>query len=231
MKYLVVAALVAGLAGCSPNAPPADPAPTPAAPAAEAPVAEAPADHSKPPEGFAESFPACTWTEVKGAGVAIWGYQCAGSKLVADPALPGITLEFDAGPKPAGEPGAGEPDIIHTPIVQLFDIAEGADFASILPAVRAASPAPGNEACAFEPSETSPGWLEFRPTGELKAKYQLFIDGKADEPVQPCGALGPSEVGARLFTRLPGSPGTKAAVVFLPSDIPSFDFKSIRASE
>lgn len=224
---LVLAAAGVWLAGCSPAASTAEHVATPVAAA----VVETPVAESAPPEGLAESFPGCTWSKVDGAGVSLWGYQCAGSKLVADAALPGITLEIDAGPKPAGEPGAGEPDIIRTPIVQLFDIADGADFVSILPAVRAASPAPGNEACAFESSASSPGWLEFRPTGELKAKYQLFIDGKANEPVQPCGELGPSESGFRLFTRLPGSPATKAAVVYLPSDIPSFDMKSIRATE
>lgn len=222
MKSVALAAALVLAAGCSPSAPPAEPAP--AAPAA------ATVDHSKPPEGYAESFPGCTWSDVKGAGVSMWGYQCEGSKLVADAALPGITQEIDAGPKPAGEPGAGEPDIIRSPVVQLFDIAEGADIASILPAVRAASPAPGNEACAFEASADSPGWMEFRPTGELKAKYQLFIDGKADDPVMPCGEMGPSEGGFRLFARLPGST-TKVALVFMPSDIPSFDWKSIRAAE
>lgn len=221
MKRFVLAAAGLWLAGCAPSAPPAV---SVAAPATEAPAAE-----SQPPEGWAATYPDCAWTKVEGAGVSMWGYQCPSSKLVADAALPGITMEIDAGPKPAGEPGAGEPDIIRSPIVQLFDIAEGADFASILPAVRAASPAPGSEACAFEASENSPGWLEFRPTGELKAKYQLFIDGKADEPVMPCGELGPSEGGFRLFTRLPGSPATKAAVVFLPSDLPSFDMKTIKA--
>lgn len=214
MKYFALAAVLAGLAACSPSAPVSEPAPAVPAPAPV--VAD---DHSKPPEGLAESFPNCTWSEVTGAGVSLWGYQCEGSKLVADAALPGVTLEMDL--------GGGE--IVRAPVVRLFDIADGADIATILPAVRAASPAPGNEECVFEASKDVPGWFEFRPTGALAAKYQLFIDSKADEPVMPCGEMGPSESGMRYFMRLPGS-ATKVAVAFLPGDIPSYDMKSVKAA-
>ena len=77
MKRFVLAAAGVWLAGCSPSAPPAKSVPVSAT------VAE-----SQPPEGWAATYPDCTWTRVDGAGVSMWGYQCPSSKLVADAALP-----------------------------------------------------------------------------------------------------------------------------------------------
>jgi hypothetical protein len=44
----------------------------------------------------------------------------------------------------------------------------------------------------------------------------------------PCGELGPSEAGQRVFFPLPGSK-TKIAAVSFPSDIAAFDWKTLRA--
>jgi len=153
----------------------------------------------------------------------MWSFKCPGDSAPygADAALPGIVEEF-TDPESNGVQG------FH--VVQLFDIAEGADMASILPAVRAASPAPGKEECLFAPAGLASGKLELRPTGALTAKYQLFLDQKVDEPSPPRGQLGPSERRARYFFRLPGS-AAKAAVAFMPSDLAIFDPETIKATE
>lgn len=149
----------------------------------------------------------------------MWGCQCEGFRFFADPDVPGVTLEI----------GMAGPFAVRSPVVKLFDIAEGVSLAAILPEVRAASPAPRIAECTFVESKDEPGWQEFQPTGELMEAYQLFIDGKADGPTQPCGELGPSMGGVRYFARLPGS-RSKVAAILLPAHPVPFDWKTIRAA-
>jgi len=220
MRILAMALVFGSASGCSPAAPAATAPERPADVAAAGATSVAP---PVPPANLAAAMPGCTWGEVRGAGVSLWRFTCPGdgNPYEADAALPGIVDVFTDPETKA---------VQRFPVVQLFDIAEGADMASILPAVRAASPAPGNEECVFAPSETNSGKFELQPTGALAERYQHFINGTADEPALPCGMLGPSEGGQRLFFPLPGS-ATKIAVVFMPSDLAVFDPDTIRAAE
>jgi hypothetical protein len=220
VRQLALAAGADWLSGCSPPAP----ATGQAAPASEKPpgvgtLAAVPT----PPASLAEAMPGCTWGELRGAGVSMWRFTCFydNKPYEADAALPGI-VEVLTGPETKA--------VQRFPVMQLFEISAGADMASILPTVRAASPAPGNVECAFAPSETSSGQFELQATGALAERYRLVLNGTADERTLPCGMLGPSEGGQRLFFPLPGS-ATKIAVVFMPSDLAVFDPDTIRAAE
>lgn len=176
-------------------------------------------DTPLPLESLAEAFPDCTWTETRGAGVSLWGYNCPTAKIVADAALPGLMTVY------SGEDAPG-PSVL----VQLFEIAEGAPIESIAAAVQAASPAPDVTLCTLEPSQTMTGWYEFVPTGALKNAYGAFLANEAEEPSMPCGALGPSEAGGRYFKMLTGST-SKVALVHMPSDVPNFDINTLTAAE
>ncbi|MBL8551964.1 MAG: hypothetical protein JNJ73_18395 [Hyphomonadaceae bacterium] len=179
--------------------------PQPAQPATPAP---------QPSATMTETFRDCTWGEVRGAGASIWSFACPSVRIEADPSLPGFAR-------------VSGPD--RQPIVRLFDIALGAALDTILPAVRAASPAPGNEACVFAPVADHAGWFEFRPTGALLEAHNAFINGDAEAPSMPCGALGPSEAGQRVFFMLPGA-DDKVAAVDLGSEIAQFDVETLRAA-
>ncbi len=94
--------------------------------------------------------------------------------------------------------------------------------------VQTASPAPDVTLCTLQPSQAMAGWHEFMPTGTLRDAYGKFTAGETESPSMPCGQLGPSESGGRYFKMLPGST-SKVAVVHMPSDIPSFDIKTLSA--
>ena len=144
-------------------------------------------------------------------------YDCPAAKIVAHETLPGLVKVHVGEDAPA--PSA---------VVQLFDIAEAAPIDSIVTAVQAASPAPDVALCTLQPSQAMPGWHEFMPTGTLRDAYGKFTAGDAESPSMPCGQLGPSESGGRYFKMLPGST-SKVALVHMPSDIPSFDIKTLSA--
>ncbi len=195
--YRVVILLALALAACKPAS----------APASHAPPAP------QPSLAMQESFPNCTWGEVRASGVSIWSYTCPDQQLVADETLPGFARERD-----------GQ----RYPVIQLFAKPADAPIEAALPAIRAASP--GGEACVLEAFSGVEGGYQLVPTGEALVAYQAFTSGKSDQgPSLPCGPLGPSEVGARLIEIVAGAPD-KVAVIDLGSDIQIFDAQTLRAA-
>lgn len=201
MHRWILAAATACMAACSP-------APTATSDATPQPSAE-----------LAAAFPNCTWQETRGAGASIWGYTCDGDHLVVDDGVHGFVRETASGDGAANR----------WAVVRLFDIAPGASLDTILPAVRAASPADGIASCAFAPVQDHEGWYELRPTGDLLERYNAFIGGDAEGPSLPCGQMGPSESGFRYFFRLPGS-DTKVAFIDPGGDLSPTDFSTLRAA-
>lgn len=199
--FLVVAALVAA---CSP-APKAPEAPPPAA---------APAG-PQPNATLQATFPDCPWGEVRAAGVSIWAFNCPTNHLVADEALPGFQLERD-GHK--------------TPVIQIFSKAADAPIDAVLDAVRKASPGPATASCTLQASPDMPDHVQFLPTGASKTAHDKFVAGKSDGPSMPCGALGPSEAGMRMFRIVSGAPD-KVVVIDTGSDPQVYDPETIAASK
>lgn len=180
----------------------------------------------QPDMTLAANFPNCTWGEVQSAGVSVWGYSCEDSRLVADPALPGIALEFASAEGP-----------VRSPLIVLFQKAETDPLDAVLPAVRAASPGSATATCAFEEVPDMVGHYQFMPTGEARAAYDALIAPTEDAAAPadggdylPCGEWGPSEAGMRVFTVVRGA-GDKVAGIHLPSDIPHFDYRTLRKTE
>jgi hypothetical protein len=196
---LAIAAVL--LANCSP--------PSPQATQVEQP---------QPSAAMRETFRDCTWGDVRGAEASIWSFSCPQDRLAYDSAIPGFAREI------IGPEGGGR-----APVIRLFDIAEGAAIETILPAIRAASPADGIESCTLAPEPNHAGWFVLMPTGALLDAYNQFRTGAADGPSLPCGILGPSEAGERVFFMLPGA-ADKVAFVELGSEIQPFDVSTLRAS-
>jgi hypothetical protein len=170
-----------------------------------------------PPASLAQPESPCPWQEIRGSGLSIQGYQCPQSLIVGDKDLPGLVQRYEY-----------EGNLVSAPLIQIFEINKDAPIESINEAVRAASPAQDNHLCSLQPSPNNEGNYEFLPTGSLKHAYEkptALEDGLAE----PCGPLGPSEVGGRFFFKLKGS-NTKVVVAFMPSDMPSFDIKSLKAA-
>lgn len=174
----------------------------------------------QPSAELTAAFPNCTWQETRGAGASIWGYACQGDHLVVDESVPGFVRETAAADGPPNR----------SAVVRLFTIAPGASLDTILPQVRAASPADGIESCSFAPATDHEGWFELRPTGALLDSYNAFIAGRAEGPSLPCGQLGPSESGYRYFFRLPGS-DTKVAFIDPGGDLAPTDFSTLQAAD
>lgn len=170
----------------------------------------------QPPVAMRETFATCAWGEVKGAAASIWSYACgpgAGDvRLVADDALPGFVIESTA----ADAPGRAV-------AIRLFDKPAEAPIQTILPAVRAASPGAGSDACVLSPAPTGeqggPQRFVFAPEGTAKAAYEAAVTGN-DVPEPPCGPLGVSAAGDRYFLEL--SPA-KVAFIEAGSEIQIFD--------
>jgi hypothetical protein len=176
-----------------------------------------------PPASMVESFKDCTWGAVTGGGLTIDGFSCPTAKLEGDESLPGI-VRVDT---------AADGTTSRAVILQVF--AKGADqpMDAVLDAVRKASP--GAEECVF--AEAEKGWRsegrmisQLVPTGAAKANYDAFRAGKADATNMPCGELGPSEGGARTFEVLQEAPN-KVVMISWPSDIPPFDYASLRVAK
>ena len=199
-RRLELLALIGALAACSPAKAPEAPPATPA-------VEEGP----MPSVAATAAFPGCTWGEVRAAGVSIWSFACPKERLVADEALPGFVRESDGR---------------RLPTIRIFAKAADAPIDAILPAARAAST--GAETCAFEPAGN--GDYLLMPTGAARTAYDAFVKGASEGPSLPCGPLGPSEAGSRIFRVVPGAPD-KVVVVDTGSDLPIFDVRTIRASK
>lgn len=171
----------------------------------------------QPPQALSEQFRDCTWGEVRAAGVAVWSFACAEQRLVGDEALPGFVRE-DAGQR--------------YPVIRLFEKEPGAPIDAALPAIRAASP--GGEACVLEPVSGEQDLYQLMPTGDARRAYDAYINGQTingqtEEPPFPCGPLGPSEGGMVIIEVVEGAPN-RVAVISTPSDIPIFDWSTLRAT-
>jgi hypothetical protein len=162
---------------------------------------------------MSEEFRECTWGEVRAAGVSVWSFACPDRRLVGDETLPGFQEESN-----------GQ----RYGVIQLFTKAQGAPIDSVLPAIRAASP--GAETCVLELIPNDPGSYLLMPTGETRRTYDGYIAGQGDGPMFPCGRFGPSEAGMVFIRAVDGATNT-LAVVTTPSDIPIFDWNTLRASQ
>ncbi|WP_029415312.1 hypothetical protein [Brevundimonas bacteroides] len=216
MKFVVVAAVSAfALAACQQPAEPAD-----------APAATGAAD-PQPSEMMQQTFSSCEWGKVEGSGLAVWSFACPAEfgnvRLVADPALPGFSLE-----------GTQDGVTSRSPAIVVFEKATGDDVSAIIEQVRAKSPGPDTATCALEQIEGEsmlPNAWTFVPTGEAKARWEAAVGGDelGDAPEQgPCGPLGPQIVGDRAFVVVPGDP-TKVAFIEFGSEIQIFDPATLRA--
>lgn len=176
---------------------------------------------SSPSESLKTAFPNCSWSDVTGAGLSMGAFTCADQKIVADEALPGFVLES------IGADGKTS----RTAVVQLFTKAADAPVESVLDAVRAASPGAFSAECVLTANTMDPTGKTFLfvPAGAGKAAYDAFRAGKSDEDSMPCGAMGPSEGGERLFTQVDGAPD-KVALISIGSDIQIFDSNTLRAA-
>lgn len=185
------------------------------------------ASDPQPSEAMRQTFASCEWGKVEGSGVSIWSYACPAEfgnvKLVADPALPGFSLE-----------GTQDGVTSRSPAIILFDKATGDDVSAIVEQVRAKSPGPDTATCAVEQIEgesmVANAWA-FVPTGEAKARWEAAVGGDdlGDAPEQgPCGPLGPQIVGDRAFVVVPGDVG-KVAFIEFGSEIQIFDPTTLRA--
>jgi hypothetical protein len=168
-----------------------------------------------------ETFTNCTWGEVKGATASIWSYACgadAGNvRLAADDALPGFVIE-STDPAAPGRRTA----------IQIFAKPQDAPIEAVLDAVRAASPGPQTATCGFMPApgvdhEGKPRFI-FSPVGEARAAYERAITGDTI-PEPPCGAMGPSEAGDRLFEVIAPD---KVAYIDFGSEIQIFDASTLK---
>ena len=121
------------------------------------------AENPKPPAGLQETFKGCKWREVKGATLSIWSFACGaaqgGVHLAPDNRLPGFVLKSTGAESSLA--------------VRAFTKSADAPIASILPAIRGASPGAHTATCKLVPfndadSETfSKGAPQFtlEPTG------------------------------------------------------------------
>jgi hypothetical protein len=180
-----------------------------------------------PSEGMRQTFSSCEWGKVEGSGLAVWSFACPADfgniRLVADPALPGFSLE-----------GTQDGVTSRSPAIILFEKATGDDVSAIVGQVRAKSPGPDTATCAIQQIEGEsmlPNAWAFVPTGEAKARWEAAVGGNdlGDAPEQgPCGPLGPQIVGDRAFVVVPGDP-TKVAFIEFGSEIQIFDPATLRA--
>ena len=171
----------------------------------------------QPPQALSEQFGDCTWGEVRASGVSVWSFACAEQRLVGDEALPGFVRE-DGGQRYA--------------VIRLFEKESEAPIDAVLPAIRAASP--GAETCVLEPVIGEEYLYQLMPTGDARHAYDAYINGdtingQTEEPPFPCGPLGPSEGGMVIIEVVAGAPN-RVAVILTPSDIPIFDWTTLRAT-
>lgn len=201
--YAIGAALALGLAACTPAAQNAPPAPTAPQPSPE----------------MQATFKGCTWGEVKGGGLSIWSFACPTDKLVGDDALPGFQRE--------ASDGAG--GLSRYPAIRVFAKAADAPVESVLGAVRAAAPWPEANTCAFEPAPG--GGYHLMPTGATREAWDAYVSGKSTkDPGLPCGVLGPTEAGDRVFKVLDGAPD-KVVLIELGSEIQTFDISTLTVAK
>lgn len=108
--------------------------------------------------------------------------------------------------------------VTRVPVIQFFAKPADAPIGSVIDAVRAASP--GSAAGEIEPGSHDDNVL--MPTGRAAMAYSRFLGGEASEPSMPCGPLGPSEGGGRIFRVLPDVP-EKVIMIDWGTEPPVYD--------
>ena len=209
MRFMIAVTGLLVLAACSPGdtrkiAPPAAVAPIPG-------------------EMMTQTFANCTWGEVKSSVLSIWAFSCGpdygGAHVV--PSGSGFDIETTSAE-----------GLERRSIVKVFTKAPDAPLDSVLPAVRAASPGPATETCAFAPSTSydNAGKPRFvlEPTGPAKVAWDASVQGDAPGDA-PCGDLGVSIVDDRYFEVAHDSPVT-VVFVDLGSEIQIFDAQTLKAA-
>ena len=182
------------------------------------------AENPKPPAGLQETFKGCKWREVKGATLSIWSFACGaaqgGVHLAPDNRLPGFVLKSTGAESSLA--------------VRAFAKSADAPIASILPAIRGASPGAHTATCKLVPfndadSKTfSKGAPQFtlEPTGAAKIAWdKAEKEGGPADP--PCGRLGIYFDRAPLFWVLPNDKTTVVAVD-MGSEIQIFDPSTLK---
>lgn len=178
----------------------------------------------KPNVAMAETFQSCEWGEVTGAGLSIWSFACGPDRgnfrLVADETLPGFVIEQ-----------AGEAGPIRATAIQVFKREHDAAIESILPAIRALSPGPASETCAFAPAPGRDGSgkarFVFAPTGAAKDAWDKAMAGAGEIPPPPCGPLGEAVTGQLTFELLGHD---KVVMIQQGSEIQIFDTTTLKES-
>ena len=139
--------------------------------------------------------------------------SAAASHLVADDSLPGFVLKDDS------------PDAKDRVVIRFFKKTSGASVPSVLPAVRAASPGRYTSRCALIPLPPREGSREklfsLEPTGGEGKAWEASQE-TSKMPDEPCGKLGPSYVGDRMFREMNGDP-TRVVFIDMGSELQIFD--------
>lgn len=188
-----------------------------------------PPEAPKPPQGLADTFKGCTWGEVKGKTLSIWSYACPAEfshiHLVADETLPGFGLVGDG-----AEPGS----LSYSPVIRTFAKDAAAPIDAILPAIRKLSPGQHTDTCTLQPAadpldpdHSKRKLFELAPTGVVKTAWDKASQGNADM-APPCGEMGVSHAGDRLFEVMPDDP-TRVTFIEYGSEIQIFDVTTLKA--
>lgn len=206
MRAIVAATVLAVLAGCSPGATQKHEPETAAAPA----------------ETMQQTFKGCTWGETKSTLLSIWAYACGPEAGNTHVVANGSGFDIES----VGPDGASR-----RPVVRVFEKPPAAAIDAILPAVRLVSRGPASDTCAFEPAtgvdHAGHARFNFAPTGAAKTAWDASVAGSAPgDP--PCGDMGVSFVGDRVFEEMPDHPDTVLFIDF-GSEIQIFDANTIKA--
>ncbi|MBW8881184.1 MAG: hypothetical protein JF615_07110 [Asticcacaulis sp.] len=180
-----------------------------------------------PSQAMAETFKGCHWQEVRGKTLSIWAYACGhdfgDTHLVADDTIGGFGLVNS---------GADADSYVYSPVIRTFTKAADAPIDALLPDIRKLSPGPDTATCVFEPAQdpteeqSTRKLYAFVPTGAAMAKWDKNVD-TGNDPTPPCGPMGPSFAGDRLFEVLPDD-ATKVVYIEFGSEIQIFDTATLK---
>ena len=182
-----------------------------------------------PMQAAADTFKTCAWQQVTGKTLSIWSFTCGADSnnlhLVADETLPGFALVSHGADNDGGS---------YEPVIRTFVKAADAPIESILPEVRKASPGPETAACAFEPGQDplNPDYskrklYQLAPTGAAKTKWDETVKTGEGDATPPCGLMGVSMSGDRVFEVMPDDP-TRVVYIDYGSEIQVFDTNTLR---
>ena len=181
----------------------------------QAAAAPAPSDTMK------QTFTGCTWGETKSTALSIWAFACGPEAGATHVVANGSGFDIES---------AGPDGVTSRPIIRVFEKPSAAPIDAIAPAVRLVSRGPASDTCAFEPAtgydDTGHARFHFAPTGAAKAAWDAAVNGDAPgEP--PCGEMGVSFSGDRVFEAKPDHPDTVLFIDF-GSEIQIFDAATIK---